>query len=39
MTVLVTGAAGYVGREVVAALAASGRSVRALVHRSHGEAP
>ena len=38
MTVLVTGAAGYVGREVVAALAASGRPVRALVHRSHGDA-
>ncbi|MDX6549839.1 MAG: hypothetical protein QOJ31_523, partial [Gaiellales bacterium] len=32
MTVLVTGAAGYVGREVVASLAASGRPVRALVH-------
>jgi uncharacterized protein YbjT (DUF2867 family) len=39
VTVLVTGAAGYVGREVVAALAASGRPVRALVHRSHGDAP
>jgi uncharacterized protein YbjT (DUF2867 family) len=39
MTVLVTGAAGYVGREVVAALVASGRDVRALVHRSHGDAP
>jgi uncharacterized protein YbjT (DUF2867 family) len=38
MTVLVTGAAGYVGREVVAALASSGRPVRALVHRSHGDA-
>ncbi len=38
MTVLVTGAAGYVGSGVVAALVASGRSVRALVHHSHGEA-
>jgi len=38
MTVLVTGAAGYVGREVAAALTASGRPVRALVHAAHGEA-
>ncbi len=36
MTVMVTGAEGYVGREVVASLAASGRPVRALVHRDHG---
>ena len=39
MTVLVTGAAGYVGREVVAALVGSGRDVRALVHRSQGDPP
>jgi uncharacterized protein YbjT (DUF2867 family) len=36
MTVLVTGAAGYVGSAVVASLAASGRRVRALVHHGHG---
>jgi uncharacterized protein YbjT (DUF2867 family) len=39
VTVLVTGATGYVGREVTAALAASGRPVRALVHSSHGRTP
>ena len=37
--ILVTGATGFVGRRVVAALAAEGRSVRALVHSaSHAHA-
>ena len=39
MTVLVTGAAGYIGREMVASLVASGRPVRALVHHSSGQPP
>lgn len=39
MMILVTGATGFVGRRVVAALAAEGRSVRALVHSaSHAHA-
>jgi uncharacterized protein YbjT (DUF2867 family) len=39
VTVLVTGATGYVGREVTAALATSGRPVRALVHSPSGQPP
>jgi NADH dehydrogenase len=39
MSVLVTGATGYVGREVAATLAAAGHDVKGLVHRDGAELP
>jgi uncharacterized protein YbjT (DUF2867 family) len=39
VSVLVTGAAGYIGREVAATLAAAGRKVKGLVHREGAGLP
>lgn len=39
MSVLVTGATGYIGREVAAMLAAAGKDVKGLVHRDDAELP